>query len=60
MIDENLTPFVIEVNHSPSFATDSHLDYNIKKNLILDTLNLIRVDREGKKEFLSGGKNGTL
>jgi tubulin polyglutamylase TTLL6/13 len=49
MIDENLNPYLIEVNHSPSFTTDTPLDYHIKKNLIEDTLNIIRVDPEGKK-----------
>ena len=49
MLDNNLTPYVIEVNHSPSFATDSDLDYKIKKGLIEDTLKIIRVSSETKK-----------
>lgn len=56
MIDENLSPYLIEVNHTPSFTTDTPLDYNIKKSLIQDTLNMIRVDVEGKKEFMNGGR----
>lgn len=40
------------MNHSPSFSTDTPLDLNIKKQLILDTLALVRVDakqlRKGK------------
>ena len=40
------------MNHSPSFSTDTPLDLNIKKQLILDTLALVRVDakqlRRGK------------
>jgi tubulin polyglutamylase TTLL6/13 len=34
MLDESLTPWIIEVNHSPSFSTDTPLDYKIKKSLI--------------------------
>ena len=34
MLDQNLVPYLIEVNHSPSFTTDTPLDHNIKKNLI--------------------------
>ena len=54
MIDEDLKPYLIEVNHTPSFTTDTPLDFTIKKNLLLDTLNIIRVDEEGKRDFLSG------
>ena len=43
IIDSNLTPFVLEVNHTPSFSTDSPLDWEIKKNLITDTLKLLNI-----------------
>ena len=42
----------LQVNHSPSFCTDTPLDLAIKQRLILDTLALVRVDgkqlRKGK------------
>ena len=42
----------MQVNHSPSFSTDTPLDLAIKKQLILETLALVRVDphqlRRGK------------
>jgi tubulin polyglutamylase TTLL6/13 len=31
MIDEDMKPWVIEINHSPSFAADTPLDSKIKK-----------------------------
>lgn len=34
MLDSNLEPFLLEVNHTPSFATDTPLDRSIKKSLI--------------------------
>ena len=34
----------IQVNHSPSFSTDTPLDLAVKKKLILETLALVRVD----------------
>lgn len=49
MIDEFLNPIVLEVNHTPSFATDTPLDYTIKFNLIKDTLNLMNINEETKK-----------
>jgi tubulin polyglutamylase TTLL6/13 len=43
MLDERLKPYLIEVNHSPSFSTDAPIDMNVKKHLILDTLNLLQL-----------------
>lgn len=43
LIDSNLKPWLLEVNLSPSLATDSPLDLHIKGNLIADTFNLIGV-----------------
>lgn len=33
----------------PSFAVDSPLDHNIKKNVINDTLRLLRLDKENNQ-----------
>ncbi|KAL8566494.1 hypothetical protein ACOMHN_012313 [Nucella lapillus] len=41
LLDKRLRPYVIEVNHSPSFSTDAQLDREIKGTLIWDTLGLI-------------------
>ena len=43
MIDSELKPWLIEINCRPSFTTDTPLDYNIKKNLIKETLSLINM-----------------
>ena len=43
MIDENLKPWLLEVNLSPSMNTDTPLDLHIKSNLIADTLNIIGI-----------------
>ena len=48
MIDENLKPWVIEVNHSPSFTTDSPLDFKVKKGLIADTIRLLNLSSSAK------------
>jgi tubulin polyglutamylase TTLL6/13 len=44
LIKEDFEPLLLEVNHSPSFSTDSPLDLIIKKCLILDTLNLLNLN----------------
>lgn len=43
LIDETMKPWLLEVNLSPSLATDSPLDYTIKSNLLTDTLNLVGI-----------------
>lgn len=48
MLDSQLKPYLIEVNHTPSFATDTPLDYEIKKNLIKDTLILVNIKNKAK------------
>jgi len=43
-LDENLQPWILEVNHTPSFTTDSPLDFKVKKNLISDTIKLLNLN----------------
>ena len=52
MVDENLKPWLVEVNHSPSFSADSCLDYRIKKRLIQDTFILINPAKKVKKRYI--------
>ena len=37
LIDENAKPWLLEINHAPSFATDSDLDQEVKSKVIKDT-----------------------
>ncbi len=41
LLDHKLKPFVIEVNHSPSFHTDTDLDREIKESLLKDTFAML-------------------
>ena len=43
-MDENLQPWILEVNHTPSFTTDSPLDFKVKKSLISDTIKLLNLN----------------
>lgn len=43
---------MLEVNHAPSFATDTPLDYEIKHGLILDTFRLLNLTVSRKKHKL--------
>lgn len=41
IIDHKLKPWLLEVNHTPSFTTDTPFDQKIKFNLIRDTIVLM-------------------
>jgi len=51
MIDETFKPYLLEINHAPSFATDSPLDEKIKGQVIYDTLNLLGLSQKRKKNY---------
>jgi hypothetical protein len=49
LLDTNFKPWLLEVNHTPSLKTDTPLDKLIKSHLILDTLNLINVRADDRR-----------
>ena len=49
ILDDKGKPLLLEVNQAPSFATDSPLDYEIKKGLFVDTFRLLGLSVEKKK-----------
>jgi len=52
MIDEDAKPWLLEVNQAPSFATESDLDHQVKKKVILDTFSLLGLSKEKRKREL--------
>lgn len=50
IIDSDLKPWLLEVNLSPSLATESPLDLFIKGNLIADTFNLTGIRAFDRKK----------
>lgn len=57
LIDDKLEPVLLEVNHTPSFATETLLDQRIKTSLIRDTLVLMRLnDLKLKQELFYKSK----
>jgi hypothetical protein len=71
MIDNKHNPWLLEVNASPSFETDSSLDYKIKKNVLGDAFRMLnmgyakreRMKRERKEQIetrIRTGKTGRL
>ncbi|XP_061302466.1 tubulin polyglutamylase TTLL13 isoform X2 [Pezoporus flaviventris] len=56
LLDRKLKPWLLEVNHSPSFSTDSRLDREVKDALLCDTINLINVNACNKRKVLEEDK----
>ena len=52
LIDQSCKPWLLEVNQSPSFSTDSPLDYLIKKHVLGDAFRLLNVSYDKKMEHL--------
>ncbi|XP_063301721.1 tubulin polyglutamylase TTLL13 [Pelobates fuscus] len=56
LLDKKLKPWLLEVNHSPSFTTDSRLDREVKDALLQDTLNLINLNACDKRKVIEEEK----
>eukprot|EP00826_Nyctotherus_ovalis_P051546 TRINITY_DN6447_c0_g1_i13.p1 TRINITY_DN6447_c0_g1~~TRINITY_DN6447_c0_g1_i13.p1 ORF type:complete len:502 (+),score=86.51 TRINITY_DN6447_c0_g1_i13:73-1578(+) len=44
LIDESLKPWLLEVNHSPSFSVDTPFDAKVKAELLSDTVKILHLD----------------
>jgi len=51
MIDEKLKPWLIEINHLPSFAADTPLDTKIKKDVVTDAFRMLNVSIQDKIDY---------
>ena len=50
-LDDKLKPWIIEVNHAPSFVCDTPLDTKIKRGLLIDVFNLLNLSVAKKQKF---------
>ncbi|RHY33416.1 hypothetical protein DYB32_001651 [Aphanomyces invadans] len=51
LIDDNLKPWLLEVNHLPSFGCDSPLDWNVKERLINQALDIMQISATDKELY---------
>jgi tubulin polyglutamylase TTLL6/13 len=52
MFDEKkCTPQLLEVNHSPSFSTDSPIDEKVKGDIIRDTMRMLALSKRRKQTY---------
>lgn len=58
LLDSDMKPWLMEVNLSPSLATESPLDLKIKSNLFIDAMNLMCLKKyDRRKENINKLKN---
>ncbi|XP_049761847.1 tubulin polyglutamylase TTLL13 [Elephas maximus indicus] len=56
LLDHKLKPWLLEVNHSPSFTTDSRLDREVKDALLCDAMILVNLRGCDKRKVLEEDK----
>ena len=52
LLTKDCSPILLEVNHTPSFTTDTPLDKKIKRELIRDSLVLMNINNKSKMELV--------
>ncbi|XP_012867320.1 PREDICTED: tubulin polyglutamylase TTLL13-like [Dipodomys ordii] len=56
LLDHKMKPWLLEVNHSPSFTTDSRLDREVKDALLCDSMTLVNLRGCDKRKVLEEDK----
>eukprot|EP01022_Parablepharisma_sp_SALTPOND_P033262 TRINITY_DN88376_c1_g1_i1.p1 TRINITY_DN88376_c1_g1~~TRINITY_DN88376_c1_g1_i1.p1 ORF type:complete len:841 (+),score=76.53 TRINITY_DN88376_c1_g1_i1:279-2525(+) len=51
LLDHKLKPWLLEVNHSPSFTTDTPFDHKIKTELLTDALNIVKLNSMKRQKY---------
>ncbi|XP_076761257.1 tubulin polyglutamylase ttll6-like isoform X2 [Xylocopa sonorina] len=52
LLDWKLKPYLLEVNHSPSFHTDAQIDKDIKEGLLMNTFEMLNLQQCDKKKII--------
>lgn len=56
MLTDKCEPVLLEINHTPSFTTDTPLDNLIKTNYIRDSLTIMNISFKNKEAILKERK----
>jgi len=52
LIDENYKPYLLEINHNPSFSVAAEVDLIVKRNVLYDLFTILRINTEMKTKLL--------
>ena len=53
LIDRRMKPWLLEVNHAPSLATDSQFDLTVKRRVVEDTIRLLNLSLKRKMAYMN-------
>ncbi|KAJ0065016.1 hypothetical protein NL108_001002, partial [Boleophthalmus pectinirostris] len=56
ILDRKLKPWLLEINRAPSFGTDQRIDYDVKRGVLLNALQLLNIRASDKKRNLAQQK----
>ena len=56
ILDKRLYPILLEVNHSPSFHTDTDLDLEVKESVLTDMFKMINLENCDKRKIMREDK----
>ncbi|XP_070168361.1 tubulin polyglutamylase TTLL13-like [Polyergus mexicanus] len=56
LLDWRLKPYLLEVNHSPSFHTDAQIDKDVKEGLLMDIFDILNLQQCDKKKIIEEDK----
>ena len=59
LLDSNYNPWLLEVNTSPSFATDSQLDFDLKKEVLTEAFNIAGFGKDKEEQKVASFKLNT-
>lgn len=51
LVDDNLEPFLLEINHAPSFSTDTPLDLQVKHDMLKDAFRMLNMSVKRKWDY---------
>ena len=57
IIDSNFKPYLLEVNHAPSFNSDTPFDKKNKTDLLKSVFSLLGIDISSRNELIKKGKD---
>ena len=55
-LDKKAKPWLIEVNQSPSFMTDSPLDHKVKKGVLVDGMRMLNLSWRRKNRYINNAR----
>lgn len=56
ILDDKLKPWLLEINHSPSYRCDNEIDFYVKEKVLRDLFKILDLNIDDKKEYIKRQK----